>query len=72
MRFIKKATIVSIMALAASACGTVENIEIENGSIERDAQSIAWDNQQDNPENLDPSITMNKKFSELPLSGEAT
>ena len=72
MRFIKKATIVSILTLAATACGTAENIQIENGSIERDAQSIAWDNQQDNPENLDPSITMKKKFSELPLLGEAT
>ena len=71
MRFIQKATIVSMMAFAMSACGTSADFQIEDASDSRSSQAVAWDNSQDNPENLDPSITMNKKFSDLPLAGEA-
>ena len=71
MRFIKKATIVSVVAFAMSACGTSADVQLKDASDSHRAQAVAWDNSQDNPDNLDPSITMNKKFSELPLSGEA-
>ena len=71
MHVTSKASIISIVALALSACGIGNDTQIENPAVERATEALAWDQAQDNPENLDPSMTMNKKFSELPLLGEA-